>query len=85
MRGWEARRSGRLLRPDRPWVPGGMAAAGSPVTGGSHMTIRLLMADDQELFRSALAALLALRGQPTAHSGRHVPGDPFGPGTIPRS
>jgi DNA-binding NarL/FixJ family response regulator len=49
------------------------------------MTIRLLMADDQELFRSALAALLALRGQPAAHSGRHVPGDPFGPGTIPRS
>ena len=28
---------------------------------------------------------LVLRGQPAAHSGRHVPGDPFGPGTIPRS
>jgi two-component system response regulator DesR len=38
-----------------------MAAAGLPVTGGSRVTIRLLIADDQELFRSALAALLALQ------------------------
>jgi two-component system response regulator DesR len=37
-----------------------MAAAGLHVTGRRRVMIRLLLADDQELIRSALAALLAL-------------------------
>jgi two-component system, NarL family, response regulator DesR len=37
-----------------------MAVAGLFVTSGERVMIRLLLADDQELIRSALAALLAL-------------------------
>ena len=37
-----------------------MAAPGVIGAGGGHVTIRLLIADDQELIRSAFAALLAL-------------------------
>ena len=38
-----------------------MAAAGLAVTGRVRAMIRLLIADDQELFRTALAALLGLQ------------------------
>jgi two-component system, NarL family, response regulator DesR len=38
-----------------------MAIAGLAVAGGNRVMVRLLLADDQELIRSALAALLALQ------------------------
>src|SRR5215469_11824039 len=53
-------RRGRWGRRRRAAAAQGMAAAGLAVTSRDRVMIRLLLADDQELIRSALAALLAL-------------------------